>query len=132
MGRSLVNEMQVEPVELEKKLVESIDSGLGRTPVESLAPITHEVLEIGNIHPIGPIGIVEIGRPSGGIEPMPQLRDGSIRNGKRERLDGRQGRYTEGRKCEGGCGRKIDFTSVKPCSPSIPPSRPIPDILNPP
>src|SRR6266850_5827834 len=62
--RPLVYEVQIETININQELIESIDRGLCGRPVKTVAPVGGELAQIVALHAIGPLVVIHLVRPA--------------------------------------------------------------------
>ena len=84
MRRAHVEEMDVEPVDLGVILAERIEPRLAGSPIVTVAPVADELLQFRQRRSLAPVGNCFALRPAGAIDPLCQIVERRLRNGKRK------------------------------------------------
>ena len=80
-------------VDLGQEVVQPVETALLRPPVEAVAPVGHQLAEVGEIRSLLPAGLRRRGGPSRPGEPMAQVIEVVVRDFNAERLDVRRFRH---------------------------------------
>src|SRR5262249_58142991 len=92
--RTLMNEVNVEAINLRLELTELIESAFLCAPLEPIAPVLDEALQISEIHAVVPAGAIGLVRKSRACESRFQILQDLVRNVNRKRNDRRIARNT--------------------------------------
>jgi hypothetical protein len=84
----LVDEVQVDPLELDPVLVEGVELRFLRPPVEPVAPVLDEALHVGEIGAQAPVGAGHLVGKAGAREALPEILEDLVGDVEREGLGG--------------------------------------------
>ena len=73
---AFMDEVDIVAVDICRELSEAIEAGFLRSPVEALAPIVGDALQIGHLRTGVPARVLELIRPARAGEPLPEIGDG--------------------------------------------------------
>ena len=88
--------MDVETVDVRLELIERVETALLCAPVEPVMPVHDQLLQISEVHPIGPARTRQLVREARSRKPVLQIRQDGILDVDLERNEGAAGRRTRG------------------------------------
>ena len=86
-GRAAVEEMDLEPIDVRRELLEPVELTLLLTPVESVTPVVNQFLQVGEVGAEGPAHTFGLIGETGTRQSFLKVGEYIIRDVDRERLD---------------------------------------------
>jgi hypothetical protein len=81
VGRGTVDEVKVDPIELDLEVAERVELGLGTPPIVLVDPVVGQALEVVEVGADGPAGIGRLIGPAGVLEPVLEVGKLRVRDG---------------------------------------------------